>query len=926
MINHFEELEFAFPWRDYQARVLSELEQHLDDNHLHVVAAPGSGKTVLGLEVMRQLGKPCVIFAPTITIRNQWIERLTGMFMEGELGMPEWISTDLRDPKFLTVVTYQALNAALTGNKLELNQDGDEALESIDIEETAAPIDVVTLLNDIKVRTVVLDEAHHLRKEWWKSLVELKDGLTEPTMVSLTATPPYDVELSEWQRYEDLCGPVDAEISVPELVQRSDLCPHQDYVFFSLPTPEELKKVRQFSNDVSAFVESLKNDKVFLSIIASHSWLKEPETYIENILGQPQLYSAFIIFLNACEIEIRRDVLKVLGVRRRDIPPLDANWLEVFLSAVLFTTIEDFEAHEPKLNEIRAELKRIGAIERRKVVVNNTKALQQILAGSLGKLNSIYQITKNESDHLGQDLRMVILTDYIRKDQMPKNDEDTRPIEKIGVVPIFERLRRKNIQGIRLGILTGSLIIIPVEAKPILERHAVNLGVDLHNISHESLLHDGAFLRVDIKGQQRQNIVALITEVFNEGGITVLIGTQALLGEGWDAPSINTLVLASYVGSYMLSNQMRGRAIRIDPNAPNKVANIWHLVALDIESVQEKIKSIFLEKVGLKKNFDTIDQIKEDLGQDVLKMRRRFRAFEGLSHKPPHTIENGFKRLGLADVEWTNKGIETLNKNMVKQAQERDQLQRLWKHALQGKNKIPKLHDKVKSSYVPRYLSFMETLEYLIMNALFAAVIYIEQVFHGLGRGLGRNISFDWFLAILLIVPVFYTIPKLVKALYLFMRNGTVENCMEQVGMAVIESLHHANLIKTHPKDLIVTAFKGQLGAVDCRLDGATTMERRIFLDAIQEVLGPMDNPKYLLVRKSPLGPWMRVDYHSVPKALSQKKQFAEFFAKSWRKHVGRSDLIYTRTIDGRQTLLKARTRSLSSAFQKKTDRFSVWE
>ena len=52
----------------------------------------------------------------------------------------------------------------------------------------------------------------------------------------------------------------------------------------------------------------------------------------------------------------------------------------------------------------------------------------------------------------------------------------------------------------------------------------------------------------------------------------------ALLGEGWDAPCINTLVLASSVGSFMLSNQMRGRAIRVDSAQPQKTANIWHLV------------------------------------------------------------------------------------------------------------------------------------------------------------------------------------------------------------------------------------------------------------------------------------------------------------------------------------------------------------
>ena len=44
------------------------------------------------------------------------------------------------------------------------------------------------------------------------------------TIIALTATPPYDVSPFESQ----LCGPVDAEVSVPELVLESDLCPHQD--------------------------------------------------------------------------------------------------------------------------------------------------------------------------------------------------------------------------------------------------------------------------------------------------------------------------------------------------------------------------------------------------------------------------------------------------------------------------------------------------------------------------------------------------------------------------------------------------------------------------------------------------------------------------------------------------------------------------
>ena len=54
MKNFPASVEFVWPWRNYQGRVLSELDLHLDDNHLHIIAAPGSGKTVLGLEVVRR--------------------------------------------------------------------------------------------------------------------------------------------------------------------------------------------------------------------------------------------------------------------------------------------------------------------------------------------------------------------------------------------------------------------------------------------------------------------------------------------------------------------------------------------------------------------------------------------------------------------------------------------------------------------------------------------------------------------------------------------------------------------------------------------------------------------------------------------------------------------------------------------------------
>ena len=920
----FENLVFQATWREYQERVLEELDGHLDDDHLHVVAAPGSGKTILGLEVMRRIGKPSVILAPTITIRNQWIDRLISMFMpEGE-PHSDWISKDIRNPKFLTVITYQALHAAFAGEE-EIEEEVLEAEEETEDKpkvKKSEAADVIALLTKQKVNTIILDEAHHLRKEWWKALTRLKAGLDKPTIVSLTATPPYDVDYNEWQKYEELCGPIDAEIPVPELVKRGDLCPHQDYVYLSLPTKMETEKLRQFKGDIGKFLEDLKTNQVFLDAFSAHPWVSETKEHVADILGEPKFFSSIIIFLNAVGIKTPRHALDILGVGRSDMPDLTPEWLETLLTGVLYTHAEHFVDYEETLDAIRKELKRIGAIERRKVIIDNTKEIQKLLASSLGKLDSIVDITRMEAAHLGDNLRMVILADYIRKTELPSNSQDLRPIDKIGVVPIFEYLRRANIQGIKLGVLTGSLIFIPKEAKPILENVATQMQLDPSHIRYGTLAHDENYIRVDIKGEQRQKIVHLITEVFNAGGISVLVGTQALLGEGWDAPSVNTLILASYVGSYMLSNQMRGRAIRTNPRRPDKVANIWHLVAVDIETLEEKLKYYFTGQTTRQKHFDPFNEIKEDLGNDVRMLRRRFRAFEGLSYNYPVVIENGFKRLGLASAKWDEAGVKQLNQSMLNRAEAREQLPKLWDNALQGSSPKPEMRDKVESNYVPKGLAFADTVKYMAMNALIWGAAWGSQVFRGHHSGK----QFFTLLMVGLGIAAIVALPKLLKALYLLIRNGTLENSMKQVGWAVLETLRHMELIKTNPKNLRIQTVKDKIGVVYCRLDGATTVEKRHFLEAMQEVLGPTDNPRYLLVRQSYLGRLLRVDYHPVPAVIGQNKKNAEFFAKRWQRYVGSIKLVYTRSVEGRVTLLQARTKSLASAFKKKTDRISIWE
>jgi len=78
---NIQKLKFKGQWRTYQQRVLNELDYHLNDNKLNIVAAPGAGKTTLGIEVLLRLKNPALILAPTITIKNQWKQRIIDNFL-----------------------------------------------------------------------------------------------------------------------------------------------------------------------------------------------------------------------------------------------------------------------------------------------------------------------------------------------------------------------------------------------------------------------------------------------------------------------------------------------------------------------------------------------------------------------------------------------------------------------------------------------------------------------------------------------------------------------------------------------------------------------------------------------------------------------------------------------------------------------------
>ncbi len=904
-----ESMVFQKTWRSYQARILEHLDRYLDDRRLHIIAAPGSGKTVLGLEVVRRINRPTLVLAPTITIRNQWADRLVDHFLPAGEPRPSWVSVELKNPALLTIATFQALHSLCSGevdkeseqiNEEETNNHSRNEFKN-DVDgscPTEALAQLPEQLKNANFKTLVVDEAHHLRAEWWKTLTFVVEHLNTPTVVALTATPPYDVSPFEWQRYEELCGAADAEVSVPELVLQGDLCPHQDYVYFSAPAEKEQKVLSAFRAEVDLFVQHLRANRTFTAALAAHPWMTAPDNHVEEILENPQYLSSMVVYLHAVGEEVPRVVLNTLGLTHQRIPVLDLNWLETLLSHCVYTDAESFAGSETLFKSIRHELLKIGAIEHRKVKLRSPSDHTKLLTSSVTKLKSIEDIVKLESGAQGNDLRCVVLTDFIRKAEMPKNVNDSCVFEDIGIVPIFESLRRASLANVRLGVLSGSLVVIPAAAETLLREAATTFGVRPADLSVTPLLYDSGYSIVEFRGTYYQGMVRLITAVFDEGGISVLVGTKSLLGEGWDAPCINTLVLASFVGSYVLSNQMRGRSIRVDPKHPEKTANIWHLVCIEPGDFGP--------------------------GEDYELLVRRCGAFVGVS-ATASTIENGTERLGFGHPPFSREQIAQINSHTYNRALDRAGLRQRWQEALASGTSEEMVEGlKATEEALPGGFVLTNTIASLLVQAGF---IFLTLFLELMRRPIRVRAIPDFltYVEIVAGLAAAVSLPWALLALWRFMRHGTPERSIKQIGSAILESLEYEGSVDRRAGEFRVYSNRNDDGTVFCWVGGGTGKEQAILVRSLREVLRPIDNPRYLLARRR-IWRIFREDYFAVPDALARKKEFTEVFASKWRHRVGPVQLIYTRTPEGRKLLLRARAHSLAAAFQKRTERVSCWK
>ena len=253
----FPEVRFDGTLRPSQAEVMKIAEQqlHKGENRLHIVAPPGSGKTVLGLYLWAMhIRCPAVVLSPNSAIQMQWAARTDLFSTKSGRPLIDFASTDPKSSSLLNSLTYQSVTLPRRGGD-DLEQG---ALQNwiqylIENDEVSSPeegqlwiedlkernpeyyatrlarnkkvvrdelaiggeamrtlhrsaIETLGRLKDAGVGLIILDECHHLLGHWGRVLSDARELLDGPTIVGLTATPPdlNDHRREDVERYQTL--------------------------------------------------------------------------------------------------------------------------------------------------------------------------------------------------------------------------------------------------------------------------------------------------------------------------------------------------------------------------------------------------------------------------------------------------------------------------------------------------------------------------------------------------------------------------------------------------------------------------------------------------------------------------------------------------------------------------------------------------
>ena len=895
----FGSIGFNGKLRPSQVAAVSVIEPQLDihGKHLHIVAPPGSGKTVLGLYVWANLvRKPTLVLSPNSAIQAQWAARTDLFDLDGK---EEYVSTDAKKPGLLTSLTYQSITMPKRGGE-QLDQVAielwSESLiakgETVDEESAIAWIEDLQIKNKkyyderlsvyrkkvrddfskhgnalwtlhessrktlerlkkIGIGMIILDECHHLLHHWGRVLTEVREFFDDPIVLGLTATPPdfQHYEEEDAKRYQEFFGDIDYEVPVPALVRDSNLAPYQDLAFFVRPSQNELNYVAQVDEEFQTLLNDLHQISDYPNAtLPIDKWVFNALDERKSPGGKSEEWNQFVKrnagFANAG----RAFLLNSIGSLPQGVPFPPDHLLNSYQNklAILRPVLDRYVRHGLRRSESELDHEKAHLVTQRLRMLGTqitesgirpcASPVGRIMAYASTKAKAISTILSSEMQALGGDIRAVIITDF-EKTSATTLVEGVMDDEVGGAVAAFRQaVECDNVDLLNPILMTGSTVLVDDDlAEEFLA--AANNWIDERDLAI-TLIDEvrGRYHEIIGKGKDwiPRHYSLMITEFFQLGLTKCLIGTRGLLGEGWDASRINVLIDLTTVTTSMSINQLRGRSIRLDKEWPEKVANNWDIVCL-----AEEFTNGFSDYERFKKKHKQLYGVCDDGAIE-----------KGVGH-----VHAAFTE---AEPEGVSEGMSVFNEDMLRRSRNRSHVRSLWG--------IGQPFNAKPTVAVEAYLS----------------------VGSGGGFPFGDEKT-PW----------------------------TDESLVQAISLSIVNSLIHLGMISRNCR-----ADGGDRGGgwVRLHLENATEQESALFSSCLEEVLGPMEKPRYVISRSSKFitDTWLSkimpeiiakffrpveerlVMYHTVPKVLAASAEKAEIFQRYWNEFVSPSELFYARSKEGK--------------------------
>jgi superfamily II DNA or RNA helicase len=955
----FDGLAFGGEWRRYQVRALAafEVDRAAGNLRTHIVAPPGSGKTLLGVELIRRVGRRALVLAPNTAIQQQW-PRAVKQFVRPGHSVGEVARADVTSP--IACLSYQALcqledpeivlgrlaqarwadaRAAATGMSREDAEAEGEAFggaaaarrgrelahisaglkrevargEHAGVElrdllsETAR--ERVKTLAALKVGVVVLDECHHLASMWGYVIRAVLQELPDDVhVIGLTATPPVSLGEDDAELYAALLGPVDFTVPTPAVVRDGHLAPYQELAWLTEPLDSErgwlAEHDARFQELVTALHDDADSDISFpawvISRVRDRRRSAEDDAEVPWADFQkrhPALARAGVRFLASAGLELPHGAPRGEAYQR---PPDLDDWLALLEDYALRRLSPDgAPAAAARYDAVAAALGELGYQLTRTGIRHGTSEVDKLLTGSQAKALGLVEVIAAELESRGEAMRALVLCDGELASQRA-DDALTGVLDPAAGTArhaLLALAADPRTAGLHPLLASGrGLRCAPADADVLLEALREE-AEDRFALPDWEAEVDGLLTSMRSHGAEwmPRAWVELATRVLVEGKSCVIVGTRALLGEGWDCPPVNVLVDLTIAATGVSVQQMRGRSLRLDPADPEKVASNWDVVCVAPDLVRGTA----------------------DYERFVRKHMHLFAPAEdgeieaGPSHVHP---ELGPFTPPAAD------RFGPLNAELLARAADRDGARERWQIGAPYRGvELPSLLVRPSASR-PGAEAPAE---------LAAPSLPISQALP-LGAGLGGAVACTAagvaaapaLLAGLALAPagLGWAAWRLGRA----KRRIPVVLPLDAAARAVADA--YVALGELSPAAAASLSIEPRAsGFLRCELSAATPEEGKRFAAALDELVTISDAPRYLIGRPladpsvGALGLLGRVlrrrppfeeRLHPVPVDLGRHKDRAEAFATAWRRHVGPGRLVFTqRSEEGHEARADAASR-----------------